>query len=86
MNSRPILALVVLLGLGVFTLSCGGAAEDPTPSAAPSAAQDELDRVLERLMATPDIEVEDGFTARVLIPPVSCTTRCSCVITRGRSR
>ena len=72
MNSRPLLALVVLLGLGVFPLGCGGAADDPipsAPSAAPSAAQDELDRVLERLMATPNIEVEDGFTARVLIPP-----------------
>ena len=48
MNSRPLLALVVLLGLGVFTLGCGGAADDPipsAPSAAPSAAQDELDRV-----------------------------------------
>ena len=37
--------------------------------AASTAAQTELDRVLERLMAPPDLEVADGFTARVLIPP-----------------
>lgn len=35
----------------------------------PVAAQTELDRVLERLMAPPELEVADGFTARVLIPP-----------------
>ena len=32
-------------------------------------AQDELDRVLQRLMALPDLEVADGFSARVLVPP-----------------
>ncbi len=72
MNSRHLPVLVVLFGFGGFALACGGAADDPIQSArsaTPIAAQDELDRVLERLMAVPDIEVEDGFTVRVLIPP-----------------
>ncbi len=49
----------------VWTMACLGL----SVMALPIAAQDELDRVLERLMAAPNIEVEDGFTVRVLIPP-----------------
>ena len=49
----------------VWTIACLGVGLNSLPIG----AQDELDRVLERLMAGPDIEVEDGFTARVLIPP-----------------
>ena len=35
----------------------------------PLGAQEELDRVLARLMSPPDIEVEEGFTAPVVIAP-----------------
>lgn len=35
----------------------------------PSCGQDELERVLDRLLAAPDIQVVDGFSARVLVAP-----------------